>query len=181
MTELTFISGNQHKIDLLAKWLAVPIPHRKIDLPEIQSLDSHEVVAHKAREAYKIVGAPVLVEDVSMVFSAMGRLPGTFIKWFIEELGIDGLCTLASSLPDQRAVCTITYGLYDGATMEYFESAQPGVIASEPRGTNGFGWNAIFIPDGTVLTYAEMDDATVEHWSIRARALKDLHKYLTEN
>src|SRR5688572_26522398 len=99
MKTVTFITGNQHKVDFLVKWLGRPVEHVKLDLDEIQSLDLHTVVAHKAEQAYNILKRPVLVEDASLAFTAMGRLPGTFVKWFIEEIGYDGLLRLANSLP----------------------------------------------------------------------------------
>jgi len=83
VNDIEFITGNQHKADYLAKWLGMPINHQKVDLTEIQSLDLHEVVEHKVREAYRIIQKSVLVEDVSLTFHALGRLPGTLVKWFL--------------------------------------------------------------------------------------------------
>ncbi len=181
MAAPVFITGNPKKLEYLQKWLDIPLGHQKVDLDEIQSLDPHTVVDHKVRQAYEIVGKPVLVEDVSLTFTAMGRLPGTFIKWFIEELGLDSLCDLAKTLEHQNAACSITYALFDGTTVQYFEATQNGTISDSPRGTNGFGWNAIFIPAGTPLTYAEMDEPTFAEWNIRAHAIKKLKEYLTNN
>lgn len=178
MKDIVFITGNQNKADYLAKYLDMPIPHQKIDLDELQSLDLREVVEHKVREAYKIIGAPVLVEDISLTFTAMGRLPGTFIKWFLQELDNDGLCKLAATLPSQDAVASIMYGLYDGKTLEIFEGTTKGTIAPEPRGGGGFGWNPIFIPDGATKTYAEMVDEELMPYSHRADAVKKLREYL---
>jgi non-canonical purine NTP pyrophosphatase (RdgB/HAM1 family) len=181
MPDFTFITGNAQKLEYLQKWLGTPVKHQKIDLDEIQSLDPHAVADHKVRQAYEIVGGPVLIDDVSLVFTAMGHLPGTFIKWFIDDLGLPGLYDLAGRLEHQKATCSITYALFDGETIQYFEAEQNGTIADVPRGTNGFGWNAIFIPDGTPLTYAEMDDATFAEWNIRAHAVKKLRVYLDTN
>ena len=61
--------------------------HEKIDTDEIQSLDLDEVVEHKVRQAYAIAKKPILVEDTALEFSALGKLPGTFIKYFVQELG----------------------------------------------------------------------------------------------
>jgi len=180
MNDLVFITGNQHKADYLAKWLEMPIEHQKVDQDEIQSLDLQAVVEHKARQAYAIVRRPVLVEDVSLTFTAMGRLPGTFIKWFMEELSLGGLCELANKLKHREAECAIMYALYDGNDMHLFDAHQQGTIAKIPRGTGGFGWNPIFIPAGSELTYGEMDEDTFKRWSIRAHAIEKLKAYLTK-
>jgi inosine/xanthosine triphosphate pyrophosphatase family protein len=115
-----FITGNQGKADQLAQWLGLPVEHKKLDLDEIQSLDLTEVVDHKVRQAYALAKQPVLVEDVSVTFTAMGRLPGTLIKWFVEELSNDGLCALVNGLEHRGAVVSICYGLYDGHEVQFF-------------------------------------------------------------
>ena len=180
MKDIVFITGNQHKADYLAKWLGMPIEHQKVDQDEIQSLDLQAVVEHKARQAYEIIKRPVLVEDVSLSFTAMGRLPGTFIKWFMEELSLDGLCKLAQALDHQKAECAIMYALYDGRDMQFFEARQKGSVPAAPRGDGGFGWNPIFVPEGSELTYGEMDEATFKQWNIRAHAIAKLKAYLTK-
>lgn len=75
MKPVTFITGNPHKAEKLREYLNFPLMHQKIDLDEIQSLDLYEIVEHKVRQAYNIIQSPVLVEDVSLEFSALGRLP----------------------------------------------------------------------------------------------------------
>jgi len=83
MKKVVFITWNQNKADYLAKYLGFPIEHFKVDLDEIQSLDLREIVEHKVRQAYQKVWVPVIVEDVSLEFEALGRLPGTFIRFFL--------------------------------------------------------------------------------------------------
>ncbi len=70
-----FITGNQHKADNMARYLGFPIAHQKIELDEIQSIHLRDVVEHKVRQAYDIVRKPVIVDDVSLEFHALG---GTF-------------------------------------------------------------------------------------------------------
>lgn len=178
MSSFVLITGNQQKADYLAKWLDTPVEHRKVDLDEIQSLDLRTVVEHKARQAHAIVGSPVLVEDVALTFTAMGRLPGTFVKWFLEEVGQEGLCRIADSLEHRQAEAAIMYALYDGEEMQICKAIQKGTISMHPRGTNGFGWNHIFQPEHSDLTYGEMDEATFKHWNIRAHAITQLKKIL---
>ena len=81
MIDVTFITGNQNKADYFSKYLGFPVNHHKVDLDEIQSLDLREVVKHKLLQAYDEIKSPVIVEDVSLEFEALGRLPGTFIKF----------------------------------------------------------------------------------------------------
>ena len=183
MKNFILITGNQHKADYLAKWLGRPIDHQKIDLPELQSLDAHEIVTAKAQAAYDIIQKPILVEDVSLVFTAMGRLPGTLIKWFLEEIGPEGLVKIADGLPHRKAVAGILYAYYDGTTIQLFEGRAEGTVAPEPRGLNAFGakgWNPIFIPNGSTKTFAEMTDDEVKPFSQRAQAIEKLRIFLAE-
>jgi non-canonical purine NTP pyrophosphatase (RdgB/HAM1 family) len=179
MKELTFITGNQNKANFLAKYLGRPVAIHKLDLEEIQSLEVHEVVEHKARQAYEILKQPVLVEDANLTFTAMGRLPGTFIRWFIEEIGYDGLLRLANSLPDQTAYGNVSYGLYNGGgEVHFFDGEMHGRIAPEPRGSGGFGFDPIFINDGFDKTRAEMNEDEYAQTSYRTPAMDKLRAFL---
>jgi inosine triphosphate pyrophosphatase len=180
MKDLVFITGNQHKADHLARWLGIPVKHHKLDLDEIQSLDLKEVVEHKVSQAYGLMKCPVLVEDVSLEFAAMGRLPGTLVKWFLEELGTDGIGRLIGHLDNRRARATIMYALFDGKKMMLFDAEIHGEVVSKPRGGGmfDFGWNSLFIPEGSAKTYGEMDEAEFEPLSHRIKAIKKLKAYL---
>ncbi len=178
MKNLTFITGNQHKADYLAKWLGIELPHTKLDLTEIQSLDLKAVATHKAEAAYAQLGTPVLIEDVALTFHALGGLPGTLVKWFLEELGPAGLCKMLCGYVDRSATASIMYTLYDGKSAHYFEAHVQGSVAPEPRGSHGFGWNPVFIPAGFTKTYGEMTDEEVRPVNFRAQAIEKLKVYL---
>lgn len=185
MKEFVFITGNQHKADYLAQWLGAPVEHQKADIEELQELDLGKVVEHKARSAYEMVQRPVLVEDVALTFSALGRLPGTFVKWFLEELGTTGLCKMLEGFEDRRATASIMYGYFDGAEMQFFEGNVTGRISPEPRRsdeatawTNSLSWNSVFIPDGAEKTYAQMNDEELAPFSHRKQAIGKLRVFL---
>lgn len=178
MKTLTFITGNQHKADYMAKWLDWPVTHHKLDLDELQSLDPRTVAEHKVRQAYSILKSPVVVEDTSLVFTAMGRLPGPFIKWFLEEIGCDGLCALADTLPSRAAVARVTFAYCDGRDVHFFEGVVEGKITPKPTGTSGHGWDPIFIPNGSTKTFGQMTDEQKRPFSARAAALRHLHDFL---
>ena len=187
MKRLVFITGNQAKADYLAKWLGYPVEHQKVDLDELQSLDPHAVIEHKAKEAYKIVGEPVLVEDVRFSFAAFGgKLPGTLVKWVLEEVGVDGLLKMLEGFDDRRATAAIAYGLYDGVEMHTFDAEVAGSVplrarTSEHEGWHGSkSWNSIFVPNGSAKTYAEMTDDELQSFSHRYKAIQKLRAFLDE-
>ena len=139
----------------MTQLLGHPIDHVKIDLDEIQSLDLHEVVKHKLHQAFAEANRPVLVEDVALEFKALGRLPGTFIKWFQEEISHEELCRLLDG-KDRAAVARCVFGYFDDENEVYFEGSMEGTIPEKPAGVDGFGWDPIFIPEGYSVTRAEL-------------------------
>lgn len=177
---ITFITGNAGKAKYLSDYFHLPIEHKKLDLPEIQTLSLREVVEDKARRAYAEVGAPVLVEDVSLVFPAIGKLPGPLIKWFLESLGNDGLCRLLDGFIDRSALAEVEFGFCDGEEVHIFRGQMKGEIAKTPKGDIGFGWDPIFIPEGYSKTWAEMSDDEKHATSMRKIALQELGDFLKD-
>ncbi len=176
---LTFITGNASKAEQLAYHLNAPVAHRKVDLPEIQSLDLAEIVDQKARSAYEIVGSPVLVEDTALVFHALGRLPGPLVKWFLTELGNDGLTQLLNGYDNRAATARVLFGWFDGQELRTFTGEMAGRIAEQPRGEQGFGWDPIFIPAGYDRTWGEMSPQEQKATSMRRMALQQLEAMLS--
>jgi inosine triphosphate pyrophosphatase len=155
VSSVTFITGNQSKVDYLVRYLGFPVGHKKLELDEIQSLDLKKVVEHKVLQAYEAIGSPVLVEDVSLEFKALGRLPGTFIRFYIDEVPFETICRTLDGL-DRSAVARCIFGYYDGQEITYFEGKLDGIIADQPSGENGYGWDKIFIPEGYDVTRASL-------------------------
>jgi non-canonical purine NTP pyrophosphatase (RdgB/HAM1 family) len=177
MTNITFITGNRSKADYLAKYLGLPVSHQKVELDEIQSLDLSEIVDHKVRQAYGIVGAPVLVEDVALEFSAFGRFPGAFIKFLIDEVPFDTICRMLDGL-QRNAVARCVFGYYDGTEVRFFEGSLNGMIADQPSGESGFGWDKIFIPEGYTVTRAELNEDDDQKTYTTIKPFAELKDYL---
>ncbi len=176
--KLTFVTGNAHKADYVAKVLGQQISHHKLDLDEIQSLDLTKIVEHKVKQAYGILKSPVLVEDVALEMHAFGRLPGPFIKWFTDEIGNAEICKMLGQQHDRAATAKICYGFFDGKTLRFFNGEMKGKIATSPKGDNGFGWDKIFIKDGMSQTRAELTEVEEKSTSMRKEPLKRLATFL---
>lgn len=178
MTRLTFITGNPEKAAQLGRHLEYEVEHKKLDIHEIQSLDLEEVATHKAQEAFRIVKAPVLVEDTSLVFHALGSLPGPLIKWFLTSLGNEGIAQLLSGYDDHSATAEVCFAYCDEEGIRLFKGDTEGAIASTPRGEKGFGWDPVFIPKGYMQTWGEMNIDQQSETSMRRIALRKLQDYL---
>ncbi len=180
---LQFVTGNKNKLieagQILGVELKLADPH--IVIEEIQTISVDEAVRHKAKEAYKLIGAPLLVEDSGLVFNAWNGLPGALIKWFEKSVGNDGLLKMLSSEEGDRrsAVAQCYIGYHNGTDVTVAKGEANGRISNEVRGDNGFGWDSIFIPDGYDATYAEMSRAEKNGISHRKRAYEKLKELLS--
>lgn len=154
---VVFVTGNPNKAKYFSELVGVSIEHHPADVSEIQSLDLVEIAVHKAKEAYKQLNKPVIVEDAGVYINSMGKLPGPFIKWFIQEIGLEGLCRITGSFEDRSAVASDAFVYFDGREMKYFQGQLSGQISNRPRGSGGYDWDQIFIPDGINKTLAELD------------------------
>jgi non-canonical purine NTP pyrophosphatase (RdgB/HAM1 family) len=167
---LTFVTGNPGKLREAGEILARPVRGVALELEELQTTELEPLVRHKAAEAFRRLGVPLIVEDTSLVFAAWGVLPGPFIKHFLAALGSAGLAAAAAATGDPAAEACCGVGYHDGWRIHYFEGRTAGTIVP-PRGTGGFGWDPIFRPEGEERTFAEMTPAEKYAHSMRARAL----------
>lgn len=180
--DLYFATSNAHKHQELQAILGVPVDRIDIDLPEIQALDVTEVVRAKAIQAYKQTGKVVLVEDTGLGFAAWHGLPGALMRWFLQTLGHEGLCRLMAGETNRVAVAKTAIGMFDGREVMICCGEVQGTIAHLPAGDNGFGWDAIFQPEGQdskrVKTFAEMTAEEKNHISSRRLAAETLRRRL---
>lgn len=174
-----FVTGNIHKFAEVQLILGGLVSQVNIDLPEIQAVDPNVVIKAKLGTAFEELKQPVLVEDTSLSFSALNGLPGALIKWFLMQLGNDGLCKLLDGFESRRATAVTWLGYFDGANTHFFSGTVEGQIVEMPRGTNGFGWDAIFQPNGSSRTFAELSDVEKSDYSMRKTAVLKLKEHLT--
>lgn len=188
MSIITFVTGNQNKLKEVIAILSTDsadnrvgnytITNKSLDLLEIQGT-INEVTIHKAKSAAEALNGPVLVEDTCLGFDAMNDLPGPYIKWFVQSIGLTGLVKMLNQFPDKsaKAICTFGYCKGPNEPVELFQGITEGTIV-DSRGPTNFGWDSIFEPKGFDQTYAEMDKLVKNTISHRFRALDKLRDYL---
>jgi non-canonical purine NTP pyrophosphatase (RdgB/HAM1 family) len=187
--EALFVTGNHNKAREAAEILGVELRSIALDLPEMQDLDVAQVAAVKAaaaREALDAPDSPILVEDSGLAVEAWNGLPGALTKWFLASVGNEGILRMLSEEEDRsaRAVCAVAIAFMEppasgppgvspgrGNSVRVFLGEVGGTIAPEARGSGGFGWDPIFVPEGYSETYAELGSRKHED-SHRARALR---------
>ncbi|KAJ5963322.1 Ham1-like protein, partial [Penicillium vulpinum] len=180
LTKLNFITGNKNKLlevrDILGK--VIQVDNQEVDVPEIQGT-IEEIAKEKARRAAEAINGPALTEDTALEFHALKGLPGPYIKYFMENVGHEGLNKMLDGFEDRtgEAVCTFAFCRGPGEEPIIFQGRTEGTIV-RPRGPAKFGWDAIFEYNGK--TYAEMDKEEKNKVSHRYKALVKLQQWLAE-
>jgi len=180
MKQIIFVTGNKNKVRE-AKAIVGPqtqIVQRRHDLDEIQELDVKKIVAHKLAQAYAIYKQPVIVEDVSFEVKQWHGFPGPFIKWMENTITASQIPSLLRSR-DRAVVYRVVYGYSDGNQTKFFQGIQRGSISKKAKGTDGFGFDSIFIPEGQRKTVAELGQEHKNKTSARFQALHKLKRFLS--
>ena len=149
-----------------------------------------ENAAIKARAAAQASGLVALADDSGLSVAALGGRPGVYTadwaerQWFEGDKGRDWfmamgkvegmLCALGSDA-DRSAwfSCVLAIAWPDGGSAVY-EGRIDGTLVWPPRGTLGFGYDPVFVPQGAALTFAEIDPAEKHRISHRADAFAKL-------
>ena len=174
---LYFITGNSGKF-AEAEAILSDVEQLNLELPEIQSLDSREIIEAKLAAARERHDGAFIVEDTSLACEGLGGLPGPLIKWFLRALSLEQIAQLVVASGNARAEAKVTIGYVDKEGREsFFEGVQRGNITA-PRGEGGFGWDPIFQPDGYAQTFGEMGREQKNEISMRRKALEQLRGYL---
>lgn len=180
LSDIVVVTSNKNKLREINSILGTDHKVSTIDIPEIQSLNLDEVISHKAKAAYAIIKKPVLVEDVSLNIKSLKGLPGPFVKFFLVTVGTEGTVKLLGKKPtDTTAIAAVA--IFDGKNLKIFKGKVEGTLSKKDRGTNGFGFDKIFIPKGYKKTYAQMTPEQKNKISHRAKALKKLKAFLSKS
>jgi ribokinase/non-canonical purine NTP pyrophosphatase (RdgB/HAM1 family) len=195
---LTFVTGNKNKLlevqRLLSSDQNQPIPfdldNAELDLPELQG-SPEDIAREKCSTAANLLQTAVITEDTSLCFHALNGLPGPYIKWFLDNIGHDGLNKMLRGFDDERAYAQtiIAFSAGPGKDVHLFDGRTKGRIVS-PRGALDFGWDPIFQPEreecivgGIVsdndMTYAEMTKDDKNKISHRSRAFVKFRQFLS--
>ncbi|CAP38041.1 Protein CBR-HAP-1 [Caenorhabditis briggsae] len=182
LRKINFVTGNAKKLQEVKEILkGFEVTNVDVDLNEYQG-EPEFIAQKKCQEAVEAVKGPVLVEDTSLCFNAMGGLPGPYIKWFLTNLKPDGLYNMLTGFADKTAYaqCIFAYTEGLGKPIHVFAGKCPGQIVA-PRGDTSFGWDPCFQPDGFEETFGEMDKDVKNEISHRSKALDLLKEYFEKN
>jgi XTP/dITP diphosphohydrolase len=183
---LLLATRNAHKLRELERLLRTvsldPLPDG-IPVPP-EDGDSYAANALiKARAAARATGRTAIADDSGIEAEALQGAPGVRTARFAGEQATDAenLAKLHREAPagtKLRYVCVIAHVDPEG-NEHLFEGTTDGTVSPEPRGTGGFGYDPLFVPDGDGRTMAELSDEEKDAISHRGRAARALEEWLT--
>lgn len=137
----------------------------------------------KAKSFSTLTKLPTVADDSGLMVTALNGEPGVHSKRWIEGSDHDRNLHLLKKLEnakDRSAVFITVLALYlpDSDQVHFFEGTVSGKIINEERGSDGFGYDPVFVPDGYDRTFAELGLDVKNRLSHRARAVQKLKTFL---
>lgn len=170
---IIFATSSDGKLAEVQRIMRHPVQKMTVHLVEPQEVQLEAVVIAKAHQAYEKLLTPVIVDDSGLFISAWNGLPGALAKWFIQRLGQEGICALLNQSSTREATAQTAVVYHDGRARLFMGSVK-GRISDKPRGSRGFGFDNVFIPEGSEKTFGEMEPAEKDYFSMRRLALDSL-------
>lgn len=188
--QLVFATNNAHKLEEVRAILGNQFDilslndiHCHADIPE--TADTLEGNARlKARYIYEHYGMDCFADDTGLEVEALGGAPGVYSARYAGGEGHDSEANMRKLLAElkgkdnRRAQFRTAICLIEGGEEHLFEGIVRGSIIEARRGTSGFGYDPVFIPEGYSQTFAEMGNEEKNRISHRARAVQQLAGYL---
>ena len=182
MAYIVVATNNRHKVDEYRQLLA----DQKIELRSLADYPAYpgveengksfaENASIKALSACKYCDVPAFADDSGLEVAALDGRPGIHSSRYAptDPERIAKLLGELKGVADRHArfVCVIAIAV-NGEVIETFEGEVKGRIIDEPRGSNGFGYDPVFVPDGTDKTFAELTQEEKNRISHRANAFR---------
>lgn len=187
--KLNFATNNNHKLKEVQEVLGDSFQIESLhelgiheDIPENQqTLEGNAL--QKARFLYQRTGESCFADDTGLEVEALNGAPGVYSARYAGESknSLDNIALLLKNMEGKQnrkaRFRTVIALILDGK--EYlFEGIVNGVITEQPRGTAGFGYDPLFVPDGYATTFAEMDSESKNAISHRGLAVERLAAFL---
>ncbi|SSC22374.1 dITP/XTP pyrophosphatase, partial [Klenkia terrae] len=197
VSRLLLATRNAGKLAELQRLLATAVPGVEVlglrDVPEYPEAPETgatfaENALLKAREAVRYTGLAAVADDSGITVDALNGMPGILSARWSGRHGDDPANTALllgqlADVPDERRgagfVCAAALVLPDG-TERVLERTWRGAVLREPRGSNGFGYDPVFLPEGLDRTSAELAAAEKDAISHRGQAFAALIPVVAE-
>ena len=190
MKKIVFATNNPHKLEEIRAILGSKLEILSLadigcdaDIPETaETLEGNALIkAHYVYDNYKL---DCFADDTGLEVDALHGLPGVHTARYAypdrhdPEANMIKLLEALRENNDRNARFRTVIALIEKGKEHLFEGVVEGVIAREKSGTQGFGYDPVFIPEGNSKTFAELGEDIKNTISHRARAVQKLAEYL---
>ena len=189
MNKIIFASNNNNKVAeirrmLEGKYEILTLKEAGMDIDIPEPHDTMELNAlEKARTIYTLRGTTCFAEDSGLEVDAIGGEPGVLSARYAgthgdDEKNIEKLLSKMQDVQNRKARFKTVISLIENGENKFFEGICEGTLAYEKKGTNGFGYDPIFIPLGYDKTFAECSTEEKNAVSHRKKAIKKMIDHL---
>lgn len=177
---MIFVSHNRHKFEEITEIFekrGLDLQWKNLEYEEIQA-DSTEVISRSSCNSLKgEITGDFFIEDTGLYIDSLHGFPGPYSSYVVERIGLPGILKLLEGKDRNAHFLTVVSACLNGEIMQ-FSGVSQGSISHEARGDFGFGYDPIFIPEGSKKTLSEMTITEKNSVSHRARAVSLLLDFL---
>jgi XTP/dITP diphosphohydrolase len=184
--EYIFVSGNRNKFEEAAAILkpfgialSTASAEKKVELQDnrLENIVSYALSQIKQKE-----GKCFIIEDDGIFINALRGFPGPYSAQFYAAIGLEGILKLMQGKSDRSAFFKSAVGvLMPGGEKHIFTGVTRGSISSSIAIGREFGYDPIFIPKGSAVTFAEMSISDKSKISHRGKAFSKLGRFLQKS
>jgi len=191
MKKFVFATNNAHKLEEVSTILGSKIEllsmkdiNCNVDIPETtDTLEGNALI--KAKYIFNNYHLDCFADDTGLEVEALNGAPGVYSARYAgdahnSEANMQKLLSDLEGIENRKAQFRTVFALIIDGKDHLFEGIVKGVITKNRRGTSGFGYDPIFIPEGYTQTYAEMGNELKNKISHRALATNKLCNFLSK-
>lgn len=178
-----FVTSNNHKFCEARFVLAeydIATAMLRIEAVEIQDDNLATIAKAAAADAVERCRLPIIVEDAGLFIEELKGFPGPYSSYIYRTIGTAGILELMKGV-DKRVAQFRSVVVFKGPKepTKCFRGKVNGEISLKERGSSGFGFDPIFKPSNSRVTFAEMPTEEKNKYSHRARALRKFAEWYT--
>jgi XTP/dITP diphosphohydrolase len=182
VSSIQFITSNPHKFQEVHSKLierGIHIDHLKMKYNELQADTIDEVVTASAANLSAIIDGDFIIEDSGLAIDKLQGFPGPYSSYVYQTLGWEGILDLMKNKENRMATFMSVFVLIKKNQLFTFRGECRGEISLQGKGSQGFGFDPIFIPQSYNETFAELPLEVKNKVSHRARSLDKLLEFIT--
>lgn len=182
---MKFVTSNRHKFDEISRQLAkhsIPVQWVEKKYEEMQSDFTEAISFQSCAVLAQEISDNFFLEDTGLYIRALKGFPGPYSSYVKATVDLQGIIRLLKGSEDRTAYFKTVISLHTRGRIVQFGGVLRGRIASEPRGSGGFGYDPIFVAESAGdRTLAELTLDGKNALSHRGRAIELLARYIREN